>query len=152
MCTTISRQGKRRDKERGGQAKAHVIYKVRNCTRKPAALFYCQQYYGIGHVVRTLTIANGLAEHSWSVTVAIASHLRVGFLKRPNLKVYPLPALLLSPSEQSARTKIGENPRREFFQARPRWLGELLAELRPRLFVTEHFPFERRHLHYELDP
>jgi predicted glycosyltransferase len=115
----------------------------------PACLFYCQHSLGMGHLVRSLALAEGLAER-FRVVLLNGGPLPEGIRLPPGIEVVNLPPLgleadgrLLSRSELDVAAAAER--RRELI------LGAYRA-VRPALIVIELFPFGRKKFAGELMP
>lgn len=115
-------------------------------------VIYCQYYFGVGHVIRSMSIASALAKSGYNVHVVIAGNHLPDLFNHHKVTVSFLPMLRTSKDLHSYEMHCGAPPNLDFFKNRAKILGGMLADLRPEWFITEHFPFGRRHLHLELDP
>ncbi len=119
---------------------------------RPTALYYCQHSVGLGHLVRSLAIAEALTVGFRVVVVsggAIPRELSVP----PDVELVALPTIEASDGRGS--TLISLDPQLQLhdaWQLRREILVNLLKSLRPAALVIELFPFGRRKFARELIP
>jgi predicted glycosyltransferase len=116
---------------------------------RPALLFYCQHSVGLGHLVRSFALADGLAER-FSVVLACGGEIPDQLALPPGVDIVPLPAVGAAHDGRlvsRGAVKLGDARRR-----RRRLLLETLRSLRPRIVIVELFPFGRRRFADELVP
>ncbi len=114
---------------------------------KPAALLYCQHSLGLGHFVRSLALAEALADQ-FDLTFINGGPVPEG-IGLPNcLRFEHLPPLRM----QEDGTLSGDGDVSEIFNIRRRQMLELAMDLVPRLLVVELYPFGRKKFAAELDP
>ena len=115
-------------------------------------LIYVQHLLGIGHLKRAALIARTLAERNRAVTLVS------GGFPVPNLDMGAAELIQLPPlrsADEAFSALVGEDGREideAWKAARRDALLALFGRLRPRLLVTELFPFGRRQLRFELTP
>ncbi len=112
-------------------------------------IIYCQHVLGIGHLFRTLAIAEALAGHRVTlvlggapVEVAVPGHVRV--VRLPGLMMDAEFSRLL-PVEPGRTVE-------EIKKERQILLAELVRDIRPELLLIELYPFGRGGFHFELGP
>lgn len=116
------------------------------------ALFYSQHLLGIGHLVRTLRIAEGLASSGFDVTLILGG-LPVSGLGSGGARIVQLPPLkAASGGLGSLLTPDGTAPDAAYLAQRQELLLSTLRETRPDVVLIEAFPFGRRALRFELLP
>jgi len=94
-------------------------------------LIHCESREGIGHYVRTLSIARAFSERGWQVAVVMGQR-DVKFLNiSDDIRTYWLPELS---HKYFNRKKL---------KSRADSVIKIIKFLRPNWFVTEHFPFGR---------
>ena len=109
---------------------------------RPRLLFHCQHSLGLGHLVRSLALAGGLAEHA-DVTLLNGGRLPAGTVVPPGVRLVDLPSL----GHDSAHRLISHEPGRtvERLQAeRRRIVLDELGRLTPDAVIVELYPFGRR--------
>ncbi|MBV9824924.1 MAG: glycosyl transferase family 28 [Alphaproteobacteria bacterium] len=117
----------------------------------PSVLFYVQYLLGIGHLQRSLRIADALAADGTVVTL-VNGGFPAMLPHDPEVRVVQLPPV----RARDARFELIDGDGRPLSDAlreqrRVRLLA-LLDERRPDAVVTEGFPFARRAFRFELDP
>lgn len=112
-------------------------------------IIYCQHVLGIGHLFRTLAIAEALTGHRVTlvlggppVEVAVPDHVRV--VRLPGLMMDAEFSRLL-PVEPGRAVE-------EIKKERQILLAELVRNIRPELLLIEMYPFGRGGFHFELGP
>jgi predicted glycosyltransferase len=113
-------------------------------------LFYCQHSLGMGHLVRSLALAAGLAEH-FRVVFLNGGLLPKGFKIPAGVEVLNLPPLGMN----SDGGLVSRDRRRTVERARDlrrRIILETYRSLRPRVVLIELFPFGRKKFMGELMP
>jgi predicted glycosyltransferase len=115
-------------------------------------LIHVQSLLGSGHLVRAARIARGLAEAGFEAHLASGGG-RVADAELGGARLHDLPAMRAA---DAGFTRIVDDAGREIddaFRARRRdALLALFARIRPRILVTELFPFGRRQCRFELLP
>jgi predicted glycosyltransferase len=117
---------------------------------KPALLLYCQSSLGIGHAVRSLTIAGGLVR-SFEV------HFLSGGESVPELPVpdgvhvEQLPPFKADPEFESLQPPPGLTLE-ETFERRARLILDCYARVKPAVVMVELYPFGRGQFGHELKP
>jgi predicted glycosyltransferase len=107
---------------------------------KQKVIIHCQYVYGIGHLVRTVELANGLSE-KFQVFIFNGGETVPNFYLPKEVKFIQLPAIykeensnLLSPVDSSTSIE-------ECFQDRRIIIEQKTEEIKPDILITEHFPF-----------
>lgn len=116
--------------------------------RRPPLLFYCQHSLGMGHLVRSMTLAGALSER-FDVTLLNGGRFPAGFAVPPRLCIVDLPPLGMD----EASGLVSLDPRwtvAAALEARRAMLARALAATRPRALVIELFPFGRKKFAAEL--
>ncbi len=119
-------------------------------TDRPGLLFYCQHSLGLGHLVRSLALAEALAEH-FDVVLLNGGRL-------PNGTVVPAGVELvnLSPLGHDDHYElVSHDPEVDVVEAQQRRVEVILdavERLRPAAVFIELFPFGRKKFAFELDP
>lgn len=111
---------------------------------------YCQHSLGLGHLVRSLALANGLAEY-FRVVFLNGGPFPRGIIAPKTIEVVSLPPLGMTTDGQL----ISRNRRytvEKALQRRQKILLEHLHTLKPHTLVIELFPFGRKKFATELLP
>jgi predicted glycosyltransferase len=118
-------------------------------SRKPPLLFYCQHSVGLGHLVRSFALADGLADR-FRVVLACGGEIPGELAQPPGVDLVPLPAVGAAPDGRLVSRRAADLG--DARQRRRHLLRETLRALRPRVLVVELFPFGRRKFADELVP
>ena len=118
-------------------------------TSRPALLFYCQHAMGMGHLVRSLALAEALS-HSFRVVLLNGGELPRDVRLPETIEIINLPALRLDDGQliscdnhyTLAQAKL----------ARTAQILDSFRKLRPEVLLTELFPFGRKKFEFELLP
>jgi predicted glycosyltransferase len=117
---------------------------------RPTLLFYCQHAVGLGHLVRSLTLADALGEH-FDVVLLNGGRFPEG-TKVPNgVRVVNLPPL----GHDSSHNLISHDPAwsvEAAMRERPRLILDQLAITQPAVVLIELYPFGRKKFEFELHP
>src|SRR5512145_3161069 len=115
-------------------------------------LFWVQHLLGSGHLRRAATLARALSARGLRVVLAMGGPA-APWLLPDGIDVVQLPPVRASDREFTSLLDEHDRPIDDAFRAmrRDRLLA-LFAELRPRVIITEMFPFGRRAFRYELVP
>src|SRR6185369_15896664 len=111
-------------------------------SRRPAILFYCQHSLGMGHLVRSMALAAGLAEQ-FRVVYLNGGPLPEGINLPSGMEIINLPPLGIDADGQL----VSRDPSRtvaEARQIRRSMILETFHWLRPRIVLIELFPFGRK--------
>jgi predicted glycosyltransferase len=114
---------------------------------KPTALLYCQHSLGLGHFVRSLALAQGIAEH-FDLTFINGGPVPEGKALPDNIDFEHL--LPLRMAEDG--TLEGDGDVETIFAERRARLLALAAALKPSLLIIELYPFGRKKFAVEIDP
>ena len=117
---------------------------------RPRLLFHCQHSLGLGHLVRSLSLAGGLAEHA-DVTLLNGGRLPAGTIVPPGVELVDLPSL----GHDDTHTLVSHEAGRsvdEVKDERRRTVLDTFHHLRPDVVVVELYPFGRRKFEFELLP
>jgi len=116
---------------------------------KPALLLYCQHSVGIGHLMRSLLIAEALAAR-YRVVFLNGGVFPPGVRAPASVEIVDLPPLGLEARQLVSR---GEEADVGQIQARRRdRVLELFDEVQPEVLLVELFPFGRKKFAFELLP
>jgi predicted glycosyltransferase len=118
--------------------------------RRASLLFYCQHSLGMGHLVRSLALAAGLAER-FRVLLLNGGRLPVGLKIPEGVEIVNLPPLGLDADGQL----VSRDRRRTVERAQSLRRKIILAayrQLRPQALFVELFPFGRKKFAGELLP
>ncbi|MGH6898596.1 MAG: glycosyltransferase family protein [Geminicoccaceae bacterium] len=115
-------------------------------------LLWVQHLLGSGHVKRALTLARAMAEDGLRVVVA-SGGMPAPWLGAAGVELVQLPPVRASDLTFAGLLDEHDRPVDDRFRAmrRDRLLA-LFRELRPRVVITEMFPFGRRAFRFELIP
>jgi predicted glycosyltransferase len=115
-------------------------------------LFWVQHLLGSGHLKRAVTLARAMAARGLRVVVA-SGGTPAPWLVGEGVELVQLPPVRASDLSFASLLDEHDRPIDERFRAmrRDRLLA-LFAEVRPRVVVTEMFPFGRRAFRFELVP
>jgi predicted glycosyltransferase len=115
-------------------------------------LFWVQHLLGSGHLKRAATLARARAARGLRVVIA-SGGLPAPWLVGQGIELVQLPPVRASDLTFASLLDEHDRPIDDRFRARRRdRLLALFAELRPRVIVTEMFPFGRRAFRFELVP
>ena len=115
-------------------------------------LFWVQQLLGSGHLKRAATLARAMADQGLEVTLA-AGGMPLPWLTASRVDVVQLPPIRTSDLSFSQLVGADRGPVDDaLWAARQARLQHLLSDLRPRVVITEMFPFGRRAFRRELIP
>jgi predicted glycosyltransferase len=115
------------------------------------ALIWVQHLLGTGHLRRAQAIAAALARRGVSV-VLLSGGAPLPWPAPPGVQVVQLPPVRSRDAAFSALTDLDGRPAdAELWQARRRAIHEVVGTARPRIVVTEMFPFGRRAFRREVE-
>ena len=114
-------------------------------------LFYCQHTLGIGHLVRSMAIAQGLTDE-FNVYFANGGEVIRDFPIPDGVDVINLPAITTDPDFRQLQVPKEFADVEATLEYRRDRLLELCDRIRPDVVVTELFPFGRRRFSTELVP
>lgn len=118
-------------------------------TRRPTLLFYCQHAMGMGHLVRSLALAEALSQ-SFRVVLLNGGELPSSLSLPRTIEIINLPPLRLANGQL-----ISCDDRYSVTQAQDARLDRILSSLhwlRPEVLLTELYPFGRKKFEFELLP
>src|SRR5262249_50980262 len=149
-------QGRRHRRMRPSRSAHGVARTLRRACRgtvdmRPSLLFYCQHSLGIGHLVRSLAIAAGLAEH-FRVVFLNGGPLPKGTTPPAGVEIVSLPPLGLDPEGHGLVSRDRRRSVDRVQQSRRRTILATMEVVRPRVVLIELFPFGRRKSADELIP
>jgi len=116
---------------------------------RPTLLFYCQHAMGMGHLVRSLALAEALSQ-SFRVVLLNGGELPSHLSFSRTIELINLPPLRLANGQL-----ISCDPHFSLAQAQDARLGRILNSfrcLRPEVLLTELYPFGRKKFEFELLP
>jgi predicted glycosyltransferase len=114
-------------------------------------LFWAQQLLGSGHLKRAATLASAMAKEGLEVTLA-SGGMPMAWLLPHGVEVVQLPALRARDASFALVDAMGRPAGDAIWQERQTLLQRLLTKRRPRVLITEMFPFGRRAFRRELVP
>ena len=117
-----------------------------------SVLFYVQHLLGIGHLQRSLRIAEALAQDGIAVTLISGGEPVSGLLADPAIRFVQLEPVRARDARFELIDGAGK-PIDDALRGRRRTaLLAAFAEIRPDVVILEGFPFARRAFRFELDP
>src|SRR3954452_4385914 len=114
---------------------------------KPALLFYCQHSVGLGHLMRSYALCDGLAQR-FDVVLMTGGDLPEGIDPPEGIELVPLPPLGVQKNGFGARA--GDLDRT--WELRHRRILMTLGRVQPQVVLVELFPFGRAKFARELVP
>ena len=117
---------------------------------RPSLLFYCQHALGLGHLVRSLTLAESLAEQ-FDVVLLNGGRFPDGTRVPAGVRLVNLPPL----GHDAEFQLISHDPAwslEEAMRERPRIILDTLATTEPAVVLIELYPFGRKKFEFELLP
>lgn len=117
---------------------------------RPTLLFYCQHSLGMGHLVRSFALADGLAER-FRVVFLNGGKLPRGIVVPETVEIISLPPLGMD----IEGNLVSRDRRRSVAPTqalRSRLIMQTFAMLRPQVILIELFPFGRKKFAFELLP
>jgi predicted glycosyltransferase len=117
---------------------------------RPRLLLHCQHSLGLGHLVRSLALASGLAER-FDVTLLNGGRLPDGTTVPDGVELVDLPSL----GHDAEHRLVSHEPGRtveEVAAERTQLVVSAFGRLRPDAVVVELYPFGRRKFEFELVP
>lgn len=120
-------------------------------TRTGSVLFHVQHLLGIGHVQRSLRIAEALVRAGADVTL-VSGGEPVALPRDPAIRFVQLPPIRARDARFSLIDGVGNAVDDALRQRRRTALLEAFASARPDVVIIEGFPFARRAFRFELDP
>src|SRR5262249_16437851 len=119
-------------------------------TDRPRLLLYCQHSLGMGHLVRSLALAEGLAQRYHLVFLNVAQHPKR--MKLPKgIEFISLPPLGFD-SEMRLCSRDRRRNLEEAKALRGKMILDAFRALRPEIILIELFPFGRKKFAGELIP
>lgn len=113
-------------------------------------LIWVQHLLGTGHFKRAATLAEAMAADGLDVTL-VSGGPPVDWIKPEGVRLEQLPEIRARDRQFSAMVDLDGNPIDQVFIAKRRAkLMAVLARSRPRVVITEMFPFGRRAFQFEL--
>lgn len=118
--------------------------------RKPTLLFYCQHVLGMGHLMRSRALVDGLVE-DFQITFLNGGELIAGFEFPDAVDVINLPPLKADAAFTTIEGVSGKSVS-AIKAERAQMLLSAYAHLQPDILVIELFPFGRKKFAFELMP
>jgi len=113
-------------------------------------LIWVQHLLGTGHFKRAATLAEAMANEGLDVTL-VSGGPPVDWIQPKGVRLEHLPGIRSRDRQFSAMVDLDGNPIDQVFIAKRRAkLMAVLARTRPRVVITEMFPFGRRAFQFEL--
>ncbi|MCB0094491.1 MAG: hypothetical protein KDE46_02170 [Caldilineaceae bacterium] len=113
-------------------------------------LFYCQHVLGMGHLMRSMALVNGLVDE-FSVAFLNGGEMIPGFEFPPSVEVINLPPLK-SDAQFTGIQALNGQSLREIKTARAALMLETFERIQPDVLMIELFPFGRKKFGFELMP
>jgi predicted glycosyltransferase len=117
---------------------------------RPALLFYCQHSVGLGHLVRSMNLAEGLAA-DFDVTLLNGGPWPTDLPQPSGIEIVHLPPLGLD-ADYALVSRDARFTVEEAVTARRSLILDAFAETRPDVVLVELFPFGRKKFAGELMP
>jgi predicted glycosyltransferase len=117
-----------------------------------SVLFHVQYLLGIGHLQRSLRIANALARQDVRVTLVCGGPPISELKADPSIDIVQLPPVRARDAQFELIDKVGRPLGDALREARREALLAAFAAARPDAVIIEGFPFARRAFRFELDP
>jgi predicted glycosyltransferase len=117
-----------------------------------SVLFHVQYLLGIGHLQRSLHIAEALANNGIAVTLVCGGEPISGLPTHPAIRFVQLEAVKARDARFELIDSAGNPIDDALRQRRRAALLAVFAELQPDVVIIEGFPFARRAFRFELDP
>jgi predicted glycosyltransferase len=117
---------------------------------RPRLILYCQHSVGMGHLVRSLTLADALSDR-FDVVLLSGGAVPPELTVPPAVRVVPLPPL----GHDDGYELVSRDPHRSLEvvkRARARRVLSELRAVRPAAVIVELYPFGRRKFAFELLP
>lgn len=119
-------------------------------TTRPSLLFYCQHSLAMGHLVRSVALAESLAER-FHVMLLNGGRMPKGFVVPAGVQVINLPPLGIDETNQLVSHDKRISVERAL-DRRKKMIRTCFDNLRPAVVVLELFPFGRKKFAVELRP
>jgi predicted glycosyltransferase len=117
-------------------------------SKRPRLIFYCQHSLGVGHLVRSFAIADGLTAH-FDVVFLNGGPLPEGQPPPDEVEIVNLPPLGFD-AEMQLLSRDGKHTVEQAQQRRMEIMREALRSARPEVLLIELFPFGRKKFSKEL--
>lgn len=118
----------------------------------PTILFYVQHLLGVGHLRRTLAIAEACADRGVEVHV-VSGGMPLEETHSPRIDFHQLPPVRAADGDFSRLLQGDGTPVDDRWRSnRKEQLSQLAQRIQPRILVTELYPFGRRQLRFEIVP
>lgn len=114
-------------------------------------LFYCQHILGIGHLIRSIEIARGLAK-DFQVCFINGGQVIQGFEVPPSIDVINIPAIKTDSEFQELQVVDNSLTLEDVQAIRTDKLLSVFEQFKPDILMVELFPFGRRRFSFELIP
>lgn len=119
-------------------------------TQRPNLLFYCQHAVGMGHLIRSLALAEALADH-FRVVFLNGGRVPDNITFPANIEPIDLPPLGLDQNQKLVSLAPGYQLQ-PAMQVRRQQILNIFNNLNPRVLFIELFPFGRKKFAFELLP
>lgn len=119
-------------------------------TLRPKLLFYCQHSLGMGHLIRSLSLADGLAQH-FHVVFLNGGPMPEGVKPSSNIEIINLPPLGFD-SEMKLSSRDSRHTVAQAQRIRAEMLLATFESVQPQVFLIELFPLGRKKFAGELVP
>ena len=119
-------------------------------TARPTLLFHCQHAMGMGHLIRSLALAEAFAQ-KFRVILLNGGPFPKGVARPANIEIIDLPALGLE-MDGTLISREGEQSPAALRNQRRAMILETFRRTRPHVLLIELFPFGRKKFANELLP
>jgi predicted glycosyltransferase/peptidoglycan/xylan/chitin deacetylase (PgdA/CDA1 family) len=123
---------------------------MKKAVMKSKVMFYCQHVLGMGHLVRSMALVEGLNQE-FEVCFVNGGEIVDGFKTPSGVRLENLPPLKSDEDFTGLGGKDGQNLQ-EIQEARSQQLFKCYEDFQPDLIVIELFPFGRKKFAFELIP
>jgi len=112
--------------------------------------YYCQHVLGIGHLQRSLTVCQAIAQEN--ETTLILGGPATAFPPPADIRVLQLPGLKMDNNFQNLQPCEEQDSLEVVKKTRSDLLFSCFQQEQPDVFITELYPFGRKAFGFELDP
>jgi predicted glycosyltransferase len=107
---------------------------------KQKVIIHCQYVYGLGHLVRALHLAKGLAKH-FEVYFLNGGEVVKNFEVDSSIKFIQLPSIYKKEDSNKLTSVSADLSLSECFHSRDQIISKTIQKVKPDVVITEHFPF-----------
>ncbi|MCU4177706.1 glycosyltransferase family protein [Carboxylicivirga sp. N1Y90] len=106
----------------------------------PKVIIHCQYVYGLGHLVRALHLAKGLAKY-YNVYFLSGGEVVKNFDVDVSIHFIQLPGIYKKEESTEMTSVSDELSLSKCFELRDQMIRETVRNVKPDVVITEHFPF-----------